>query len=198
MASPRYPSPVKNRRLLWPSLSPQKSNLLEQLIRRPGTVPLPCSPPAFELPKNDRHFLLGTKIVSSPHWRRVKKSWNLPQPQLQHLIHNANFANAHLEMCEKSSCWKQSFSSCWTCVAVWLGINSPKPSDLQIGDLANGNSYEINADLTADLMPFHIPRAGTLDKVRVDVSPDAEHIMSLTNSLILWFPKSTFKIILLE
>lgn len=73
MASPRYLSPVKNRRLLWPSLSPQKSNLLEQLIRRPGTVPLPCSPPAFELPKNDRHFLLGTKIVSSPHWRRVKK-----------------------------------------------------------------------------------------------------------------------------
>lgn len=70
-------------------------------------------------------------------------------------------------------------------MAVWLGANSPIPSELQIGDLVNGNSYEINADLAADLMPFHIPRAETLDKVGANLSPDAEHIMSFTNSLIL-------------
>ena len=48
------------------------------------------------------------------------------------------------------------------------------PSDLQIGDLGTGNSYEINADLAADLMPFHIPRAENLDKVGATLFPDAE------------------------
>lgn len=67
------------------------------------------------------------------------------------------------------------------------------PSDLQLGDLGTGNSYEINADLAADLMPSHIPRAETLDKVGATLFPDAEHIMFLTNSLIIELPEVSFQ-----
>ena len=74
-------------------------------------------------------------------------------------------------------------------VAVWLGIDSPMPSNLQIEDLGNGDSYKINADLTADLRPFRKPRAETLDKVGEALFPNAEHIMFLTNTLIIELPE---------
>lgn len=41
--------------------------------------------------------------------------------------------------------------------AVWLGIDAPMPSDLQIGYLGNGKSYKINANLAADLRPSVSP-----------------------------------------
>lgn len=56
--------------------------------------------------------------------------------------------------------------------AVWLGIDAPMPSDLQIGYLGNGKSYKINANLAADLRPFRVPRAETLDKVGEILFPD--------------------------
>lgn len=56
--------------------------------------------------------------------------------------------------------------------AVWLGIDAPMPSDLQIGYLGNGKSYKINANLAADLRPFRVPRAETLDKVGATLFPD--------------------------
>lgn len=63
------------------------------------------------------------------------------------------------------------------------------PSDLQIGDLGNGNSYNINADLAADLRPFVIPRAETLDNVGAAIFPNAEHILFLTDSFIIELPE---------
>lgn len=56
--------------------------------------------------------------------------------------------------------------------AVWLGIDAPMPSDLQIGYFGNGKSYKINANLAADLRPFRVPRAETLDNVRATLFPD--------------------------
>lgn len=78
-------------------------------------------------------------------------------------------------------------------VAVWLGVYSPTPSNLQIGDLGNGKSYKINADLAADLRPFRIPSLETLDKVGATLFPDAEHIVFLTDSLIIKPPKMDAK-----
>lgn len=57
------------------------------------------------------------------------------------------------------------------------------PSDLQIGDLGNGKSHKINDDLAADLRPFRMPYAKTLDKVGATLFPDAEHVMLLIDSL---------------
>lgn len=55
--------------------------------------------------------------------------------------------------------------------AVWLGIDAPMPSDLQIGYLGDGKSYKINANLAADLRPFRVPRAETLNKVGATYFP---------------------------
>lgn len=74
-------------------------------------------------------------------------------------------------------------------VAVWFGLDFPISSDLQIGDSGDGNSCGIDADLAADLMPFHILCAETLEKVGATLFPDADHIMLLTNSLVIELPE---------
>lgn len=204
MASPTivHLSPVKNRRKLRPSLSPQKSNTLEQHLKRPATVPPPSSPPAFELPVND----LQTAAVVWPFsaWDEHKKELGRLTEGEYEIVENYLSRNySVLDIMQTSSmlvlrCAKippvgsRPFLVAGL-VAVWLGIDSPMPSDLQIGDLGNGKSYKINADLAADLRPFRIPRVETLDKVGATLFPDAEHIMFLTDSLIIELPENDAK-----
>lgn len=60
-------------------------------------------------------------------------------------------------------------------------------SDLQIGDLVNGKSYKING-----------PSVSPVDKVGANLSPDAEHIIFLIDSLIRGLTENDAKIIVLE
>lgn len=78
-------------------------------------------------------------------------------------------------------------------VVVWLRIDSPILFNLQIGDFRNRKSYEIKANLAADLKPFHILCVKTLDQVRAKLFFNTKYIMFFTNRLIIKLPKKNVK-----